>query len=59
MRTCILYNLIYDAGVLPSIIKHGLILIVYQKICSLSQCVVDSQGVGKLMNILSADFNKI
>ena len=52
-------NVSIDASILPLVVKHGLILMIFEKVSTLSQFVVETQEIGKLTNMLSNDFNTI
>ena len=53
------HNLLYESALLPAKVKNGLILMIFEKISSLSQNVVEGKEIGKIINMISNDFNMI
>lgn len=58
-RICLMHKIIYEGQVLALKIKSGLNQLLYEKVVTMSSFSANSQGVGKLCNLISNDFNPI
>ena len=59
MRAACNHNLNSDSFLISAKSKNAMILMIYDKILSLSKNVVDQNEIGKILNLISNDFNTI
>ena len=59
MKSIFYNNLIYESAILPVRFKNALILLVFEKIISLTQTSINKQEIGRIINFISSDFGSI
>ena len=53
------HNLFYESNMISAKSKNVIILMIYEKIAKLSKNVVDGHEIGKIINMISNDFNVV
>ena len=53
------HNMFYEIAIIPAKLKNALILMIFEKISSMSEYSVKAQEIGKIINFISNDFNTI